>query len=111
MSETAPETPEPDGQLEARVSTIEEKIDKILGLVSTKSPAHAQAEKVTQERLDAPGSVAEEVDRELARRDDAAKAAQREEEFGSIKETVARLTEKRPESPVRKVEDIMGWRG
>ena len=110
MSEQAAE-PEPDGQLEARVTTIEEKIDKILGIVSSKSPAHAQAEQVTQERLDAPGSVAEEVERELARRDDAAKAAQREEEFGSIKETVARLTEKRPESPVRKVEDIMGWRG
>jgi hypothetical protein len=110
VSEQAAE-PEPDGQLEQRVTTIEEKIDKILGLVSSKGPAHAQAEAVTQERLDAPGSVAEEVERELARRDDAAKAAQREEEFGSIKDTVAKLTEKRPESPVRKVEHVMGWRG
>ena len=58
--------------------------------------AHADAEKATQERLDAPGSVAEEVERELARRDEATKREQREAEFGQVKETVAKLTEKRP---------------
>ena len=110
MSEQAPEAPEP-AETDQRLTRLEQAVDKILGIVSSKSAAHGQAEAVTQERLDAPGSVAEEVERELARRDDAAKAAQREEEFGSIKDTVAKLTEKRPESPVRKVEDIMGWRG
>jgi hypothetical protein len=106
MSETAPE---PEPQLEQRVSTIEEKIDRILGLVSGRGPSHADAEKVTQERLDEPGSVAEEVQRELERRDEAAKREQREQEYGHLTETVAKLTEKRPASPVRKIEEIMGY--
>ena len=110
MTEQTAETTEP-AETDQRLTRLEQAVDKILGIVSSNSAAHSQAEAVTQERLDAPGSVAEEVERELARRDDAAKAAQREEEFGSIKEPVAQLTEKRPESPVRKVEDIMGWRG
>ena len=107
----ADEPTEPAPELEQRVTTIEEKIDKILGLVSSNSPAHAEAEKVTQERLAAPGSVAEEVQRELERRDEAAKREQREAEFGQVKETVAKLTEKRPMSPPRKVEQIMGYHG
>ena len=107
----ADEPTEPAPELEQRVTTIEEKIDKILGLVSTKSPAHAEAEKATQAHLDEPGSVAEEVQRELERRDEAAKREQREAEFGQVKETVAKLTEKRPMSPPRKVEQIMGYHG
>ena len=106
-----PTEPAAAPELEQRVTTIEEKIDKILGLVSSNSPAHAEAEKATQERLDAPGSVAEEVERELARRDEATKREQREAEFGQVKETVAKLTEKRPMSPPRKVEQIMGYHG
>ena len=107
----ADEPTEPAPVLELGVTTIDEKIDKILGLVSSKGPAHADAEKATQERLDAPGSVAEEVERELARRDEATKREQREAEFGQVKETVAKLTEKRPMSPPRKVEQIMGYHG
>jgi hypothetical protein len=110
MSETAPE-PEVKADTDGRLTRLEQAVDKILGIVSSKSAAHGDAEKVTQERLDEPGSVAEEVQRELERRDEAAKREQREAEFGQVKDTVARLTETKPRSPVRKIESVMGYHG
>ena len=111
MSEQAPEHPPAEPELEQRVDRIERAVDKILGIVSGKGPVHAEAEKVTQAHLDAPGSVAEEVQRELERRDEAAKREQREAEFGQVKDTVAKLTEAKPKSPPRKVEQVMGYHG
>jgi hypothetical protein len=108
------ETTEPApsaSELDARVDRIEQSLDQVLDLLKGKGPAHAEAQQATEARLDANSSVAAEVQAELDRRDEAAKREQREAEFGQVKETVAKLAEAKPQSPRRKVEEIMGYHG
>ena len=112
MSEQAPETPAaPAPELEQRVSRIEQGLNQVLDLLKGKGPAHAEAQQATETRLDANSSVAAEVQAELERRDEATKAAEREALVGKHEETLARLTERKPQSPRRKVEEIMGYHG
>lgn len=88
----------------ATVDKLAEKVELVIGAL------HKDAGTTTDDRLGAPNSVAEEVQAELARRDEATKKAEAERDLGNIKETVAKLTEKIPEAPVRRVERLMGWR-
>jgi hypothetical protein len=83
-------------------------LDKILTALSG---THREAGKLVEARLDEPGSVKEEVDRELARRDAAAKESERDALLGRHEDTLKGLTEKVPEAPVRRIEGWMGWRG
>jgi hypothetical protein len=91
------------GELAAKVDRIEQVVSKFLG------GAHKDATATTEQRLDAPGSMADEVQRELARRDEAAKRDERDALVGKHEETLKALTEKVPEPPPRRVERIMGW--
>jgi DNA-binding transcriptional MerR regulator len=83
-------------------------LDKILTILSG---THKESQQAVEGRLDAPGSVAEEVQRELERRDKASREAERDALLGKHDETLKGLTEKTPEPPVRKIESLMGWRG
>jgi hypothetical protein len=101
----------PDAGLEQRVSGLETKLDLILDrLKGGESAARGDAQQVTEARLSASSTIADEVQAELSRRDEAAKAAERDQLLGNHTETLARLTEKKPETPVRKIETLMGWR-
>lgn len=88
----------------ATVDKLTEKVDAVIGAL------HKDAGTTTDDKLSQPNSVAETVQAELARRDEATKKAEAERDLGNIKETVAKLTEKVPEQPVRRVERLMGWR-
>lgn len=92
------------------LNALADKVDALAAAVSKiTGGAHKDATATTQERLDQPGSIAEEVQRELARRDEAAKQQEKDALLGKHEEALKALTEKVPEPPPRKVERIMGW--
>jgi outer membrane murein-binding lipoprotein Lpp len=101
--------PESEGQapsaaeLDSKVDGLTEKVDALI------SSLHGGAQRGTQARLDAPGNIAQQVQEELDRRDRRAKAEDVAGQVGTLKETVAKLTEKTPEPPARRIERIMGW--
>jgi hypothetical protein len=101
-TQTAPAAAE----LDERVSRLETAIEVIRAAVTG---VHKDSTTAVEGRLDAPGSVAEEVQRELARRDEAAKQEEKDRLLGKLDETVKGLTEKPPVTPPRKVERLMGW--
>jgi hypothetical protein len=101
-TQTAPAAAE----LDARVSRLETAIEVIRAAVTG---VHKDSTTAVEGRLDAPGSVAEEVQRELARRDKDAKDAELAAKVGTHDEVIKGLTEKPPVTPPRKVERLMGW--
>ena len=110
MTET-PGTPDSTEQLDERMGRVEEAINKLRELLAGKGPVHAEAQGATQARLGADSTVADEVQAELARRDEAVKRAERDALLGKHEETLVKLTEKQPQSPRRKIEEIMGYHG
>ena len=116
MSETETETTGPTvAEVAARQDGLEAKVDKILEVLGKgESRAHADAEKHTEDRLDRPTTVAEEIRQQLA--DAKAAAAADAEKRGSadrlaaLEAKVTGMTEQTPEAPVRRVEKLWGWR-
>lgn len=109
--ESAPSTAE----LASRVDQLDSKLDRIIDLFGAKKDeAHGAAEQHTEERLDRPSNMAEEIRRQLAEArsaDEAAAAGQADQDWRkNVSETLAGLTEKQPEPPQRRVEKLMGWR-
>lgn len=105
----------PQQELDARVSTLESKIDQILGIVGKgEHAAHDAAQRHEQDKLDRPSSVAEQVREQLDARDarerDRQAAADRDGRLGKIEQAIADMAEKAPEVPARRVERVMGWR-
>lgn len=116
-------TPETDtttgGDAEAsRIASIDDlvaKVDRLAELVARVIPgSHAEAEQRTEDRLDRPTDVSEQVRAELARAREAEAAeqaaAREREEHENLKATVARLAETRPQPPVRRATRVM-WGG
>jgi len=94
-------------ELAERQERTEGKLDQILDIVKgIPGKAHPAAQDATEARLDAPGNVAAQVQAELDRR---AKAEDTAATVGSLKETVAKLTEVTPADPPRRIHRIMGW--
>lgn len=119
MSETEAETIEEsapsNAELAGRVDALDSKLDMILGKLSgTRDQARAAAEERTEEHLDRPSSIAEEIRQQLA----AQRARADAEERGkadiawrkNVDERLSGMAEKTPEAPLRRVEKIMGWR-
>jgi cell division septation protein DedD len=102
MSEQPEEAPS-TSQLDAKVDGLAEKVDALIGAL------HGGSQRTVQARLDAPGNVAQQVQEELDRRDRRAKAEDTAAQVGSLSETVARLAEKAPETPVNWAGRLMGW--
>jgi aminoglycoside phosphotransferase family enzyme len=116
-------TSEPGQQLETRVGHLETtqaeqgtKLDAILDKLGHLVPgSHAEAQQRTEDRLDRPASVAEQVRAELARAEqeraeqDAADADKSERE--QMREQLAALREKPPVPPMPLRSRILmkGW--
>lgn len=103
-----PETTEAGPEDTPSVSALDEKVDRLATAVeSILDKLHGGSQQVVERRLDAPGSVAEQVREELARRDREAKLDSTSARVETVAETVAKLTEKTPEAPQRRVERYM----
>jgi hypothetical protein len=89
------------GVTKAEFSSLETKVDTLL------EKLHAGGAQATAAKLDAPQTVADQVQAELDRRDAAAKAAERDNEFAQVKEELAKLKETPPVEPLRRVTRIM----
>lgn len=103
-------------ELAGRVDALDSKLDTILDkLGGAKDQAHADAQQHTEDRLDRPSNIADEIRQQLAERDrqqQATAAQQADTEWRKgVDERLAGMTEKTPEAPVRWIENKMGWRG
>ena len=118
----AAESPAGAPDLAGRVSALESgqqdlsgKLDRVLDVLGAgRDQAHQQAQQATERRLDAPGSMADEIRRQFEERDRAAAARAAADEQDAwrkdITAQVAGLAEKTPEPPPRRAEKFMGWR-
>jgi len=104
---------EPDTENERIISIadLSAKVDKLAELVSRIIPgSHAEAQQRTEERLDRPSSIEEQVRAELARakEQEAAEqaAAGKDQELQS---RLAKLEETPPAQPVPRRTRLLGW--
>jgi hypothetical protein len=95
-------------RLESGQGRILSKLDELLG---TGSPAHEAAEEHEETRLGRPSSIEEQVRAELQRAEDekrkAADAESEKSERQTIRDTLARLTETKPEQPQPRRQAVM----
>jgi hypothetical protein len=107
-TETGPSTAELAGRIDGIESKLDVLIDKLSG---KKDQAHAAAQEHTEERLDRPSTIAEEIRAQLEaqRQADAADAEKRShaDRLAAVEEKVTGMTEKTPETPPRRVERMM----
>lgn len=109
--DTAPSTAE----LDAKVTGLESKVDLILDKLSGKTDqAHDAAQQHTEDRLDRPSSIAQEIRDQLAAQRAADEKAAAEkgqaDRLAAVEQKITGLAEQAPEPIVRKVENFMGWR-
>jgi hypothetical protein len=107
----APSNAELASRIDGLDSTLHTILDKLGG---TETTAHAAAQQHTEDRLDRPTGVAEEIRAQLAARDQADAAAKRDKDDAdwraSVDGRLAGMAEHAPEPPVRRVERMM-WGG
>jgi hypothetical protein len=107
----APSTAELSGRIDGIESKLDLLIDKLGG---KKDEAHDAAEQHTQDRLDRPSSIAEEIRAQLAaaKATEAADAEKRgqADRLAAVEAAVTGMTEHAPEPPQRRIEKMMGWR-
>ena len=113
-TDTTEDAPSID-ELEQRVSGVESKLDLILDKLSgTRDHAHADAEQHTEDRLDRPSSIAEQIRAQLAERQaaDASEAEKRghADRLAAVEERLSGMAEKPPEDPLRPVTRFI-WGG
>lgn len=104
-----------NAELAQRVDGLASKLDMVLDkLGGARDQAHDAAQQHTEERLDRPSGIAEEIRAQLAARDQADAAAAKDREAADWRQSVdgklAGMAEKTPEAPVRRIERAMGWR-
>lgn len=104
-----------NAELAGRVDGLESKLDLILGkLGGTEHQAHAAAQQHTEDRLDRPTNIADEIRQQLEERDRAAAASAKDQADqdwrAGVDEKLSGMTEQTPEAPLRRVEKLMGWR-
>jgi hypothetical protein len=102
-------------ELAERQERTEGKLDQILAVLGkTEGNAQGAAAEHEADKLDAPTSVADEIRRQLEDRDKAEQAKKAAQEGDSWRKNVdtrlSELAEKKPETPARKIENLMGWR-
>jgi predicted metal-dependent hydrolase len=102
-------------ELASRIDGINAKLDAVIGrLGGARDQAHAAAEQHTEERLDRPTSIAEEIRQQL----DAQKAADEKaaaergqaDRLAAVEQRIAGMAEQTPQPPQRRVEKFLGWR-
>ena len=98
-----------------RIGRLEAGIDKILDVLGKgEGKAHEQAQQHTEDRLDRPSTIAEQIREQLAEAKaretaDAEKRGQAER-LAAVEQRVTDMAEKTPEAPQRRIEKILGWR-
>ena len=98
-----------------RISHLEQGIDRILEVLGKgEGKAHQRAEEHTEDRLDRPSTIAEQIREQLAeaKAREAADAEKRgqAERLAAVEQKVTDMAEKTPEAPQRRIEKILGWR-
>ena len=98
-----------------RIGRLEAGIDKILDVLGKgEGKAHEQAQQHTEDRLDRPSTIAEQIREQLAeaKAREAADAEKRgqAERLAAVEQKVTDMAEKTPEAPQRRIEKILGWR-
>lgn len=114
-TETETESAPSNAELDAKVTALDTKLDRIIDMFGgIKDQAHERAAEHTEDRLDRPSSIAEEIRQQLAgqrAKDEAAAAQTADADWRkSVDDRLTGMAEKVPEAPVRRVENIMGWR-
>jgi hypothetical protein len=107
--------PQTDAGLEDRVEKLETGQNRILSkldeLIGTGSPAHDKAQEHQEKHLDRPSTIEEQVRSELAKAEADKKAAADKDaektERQTVLQTLAKLTEARPEQPQPRRQRIM----
>jgi hypothetical protein len=98
---TATATAAAAGVTKTEFESLEAKVDRLL------EATHVAGGQAVKAKLDEPQTVADQVKAELAARDQAAKAAERDAEFTTVKEELAKLKETPPAAVVRRVTRVM----
>ena len=99
-------------RLEAGQENTNSRLDEVLALlrkVTGGAPAtHEAAEQQTEQHLDRPSSVAEQVRAELARKEaQDAEAAEKKSVRDELAELRSKMTEKQPEPPQPRRQKVM----
>jgi hypothetical protein len=94
-------------RLEQRIETIAHAVERLL------PGSHGEAQQRTEDRLDRPTDVQQQVRAELERRDrvaaEQAAADTERKEREDLKTQVARLSEQPPQPPVPRRTRLLGW--
>jgi len=98
-----------------RQDSLESKVDKILEVLGRgEGQAHTAAEQHTEDRLDRPGNIAEEIRAQIAAQQSAADADAEKrsnaDRLAAVEQRITGMTEQTPEAPQRWIEKRMGWR-
>jgi len=100
--------PDEPADTETRIDRIERKLDELL---AGRTPAHDAAQARQEQHLDRPSSIEEQVRMELERAEkDKAAAADKDAEKTerqTIRETLAKLTEQKPQQPQPRRQRVM----
>jgi hypothetical protein len=118
MSETSGEGQEAGptvAEVAARQDGLEAKVDKILEVLGKgEGQARAAAQQHTEDRLDRPSTIAEQVRAQLeeAKAREAADAEKRgqADRLAAVEARVSGMAEAPPEAPQRRIEKFLGWR-
>lgn len=96
-------------ELDARITALDGKLDTIIDRLSGQAPAAGDGAAA-----DRPADLAAEIRRQLADQRAAEQAdADRKgaaDRLAAVEQRVKDMTEQAPESVVRRVENVMGWR-
>lgn len=121
---TGDDTTDPAGGEAGRIQSLDEmgrrldaqesKLDTLIESVSKLVPgSHAEAQQRTEDRLDRPSTVEEQVQAELARAREAQARADADQAAATERETMAqrlaKLEEKPPAEPARRATQLLGW--
>ena len=119
MTEQTEQVSDSDGpttaELDAKVNALDSKLDRIIDMFGgAEGKAHDAAQQHTEDRLDRPSSIADEIRAQLAeqRARETADAEKRgaADRLAAVEAAVTGMAEKTPEAPLRRVEKVMGWR-
>jgi hypothetical protein len=114
-TETTAETGPTTAELDSKVNALDSKVDMILDKLSgSRDQAHTAAQQHTEDRLDRPSTVAEEIRQQLAAQRAADERAAAEkgaaDRLAAVEAKVTGMAEQAPEPITRRVEKLMGWR-
>jgi hypothetical protein len=114
---TAPDggtDPAPSGSTDDRLDALTDRVDKLAQAVAAMVPgSHAAAQQRTEDRLDRPSSVEDQVAAALQQADaDRAEQERRariDGDLTQVKTDLAQLREQPPRPPVPRRRTFLGW--